>query len=56
MGENEKTKVGDEDGEGVKKNPEQICAHLFGPGFFLTPSPTSPPYAKFTSAKNDLQY
>jgi len=25
-------------------------------GFFLTPSPTSPPYANFKSAKNDLQY
>jgi len=46
MGKNEKTEVGDKDGEGVN----------IGSGLFLTPSPTGPPYANFTSAKNDLQY
>jgi len=25
MGKKEKTEVGDEDGEGIKQNPEQIC-------------------------------
>jgi len=30
---------------------DHICS-----GFFLTPFPTSPPYANFTSATNDLQY
>jgi len=29
MGKNEKTEVGAKDGEGVKKNPEQIWANLF---------------------------
>jgi len=29
MGEKGKTDVGDEDGRGVNKNPEQICAYLF---------------------------
>jgi len=56
-GKKGKTEVGDEDGERVQKNPEEIwiCFHISS-GFFLTPSPTSPPYANFTSAKNDLQY
>jgi len=54
MGKQEKTEVGDEDGKGVLKIPNNY-AHIF-PVFFLTPSPTSPPYANFTSAKNDLQY
>jgi len=30
MGKQDKTEVGDEDGEGVKKNPKQICPYLFG--------------------------
>jgi len=65
--EERKKEVEDEDGEGIKKNPEQICPYLFGillnsfpnhicSEFFLTPSPTSPPYTNFTSAKYDLQY
>jgi len=29
-GKKEKTEVGDEDGEGVKKNPEQICPYFSG--------------------------
>jgi len=29
-GKKGKTKVGDELGEGVIKNPEQICPYLFG--------------------------
>jgi len=28
-GKKGKTEVGDEDGEGIKKNPEQICPYLF---------------------------
>jgi len=30
MGKKGKTEVGAEDGEGVKKNPVQICPYLFG--------------------------
>jgi hypothetical protein len=30
MGKKNKPEVGDEDGEGVKKNLEQICPFLFG--------------------------
>jgi len=30
MGKKEQIEVGDEDGERVKKNPEQICPYLFG--------------------------
>ena len=54
MGKKGKTEVGDEDGEGVQKNPEEY-GHISS-GFLFTPSPTSPPYANFTCTKNDLQY
>ena len=39
MGKKEKTEVGDEDGrgEGIKKNPEQICPYLFWDSFELLP-------------------
>jgi len=30
MGKKQKTEVGDEDGEGVQKNPERICPYFFG--------------------------
>jgi len=30
MGKKERKEVGDEDGKGFKKNPEQICPYLFG--------------------------
>jgi len=30
MGTKGKTEGGDKDGEGVKKNPEQMCPYLFG--------------------------
>jgi len=30
MGKEGKTEVGDEDGERVEKNPEQICPYFFG--------------------------
>jgi len=38
MGKKEKTEVGDEDGEGFKKNPERICPYLFGTLFNSFPS------------------
>jgi len=49
-----KLKLGVKMGKELKRIPFKyayICS-----GFFLTPSPTSPPFANFTSAKNDLQY
>jgi len=49
-----KHKFGMKMGKELKRTPNK-CAHTCS-GFFLTPSPTSPPYANFTSAKNDLQY
>ena len=38
----------------LKRIPKKY-SHISS-GLFLTPSPTSPPYANLTSAKNDLQY
>jgi len=47
-------KLGLKFGKELKRIPIKY-AHICS-GFFLTLSPTSPPYANFTSAKNDLQY
>jgi len=41
-------------GKDLKRIPNKY-AHICS-GFFLTPSPTSPPYANVMQAKNDLQY
>ena len=51
---NKKLKLGMKMGKELKRIPNKY-AHICS-GFFLTPSPTSPSYANFTSAKNDLQY
>ena len=51
---NKMLKLGMKMGKDIKRIPNKY-AHICL-GFFLTPFPTSPPYANFTSAKNDLQY